>query len=416
MPAIIPVTVDSDDELLDASRRRLYGLTAEMTWTAKILQNASALLEWTHLAELNPDSTDPMGWDWDGSNLTIPDPTSNEDAGDFVGGVWVPWEQSFYQTPNGYLGVPEGAFISDGFSNFKRFALGGWYSPRAVGFTLTIDPTFHAEANGYDITFTPTLGGNIHPNGAYGPVSGAEDIAYTLEWKLNDGDWVEGDAATPYVQRIAKGLNHIMRLRLTDAYGRIYVFWRRFDIGNYPPVALFGWERDEENGLLVYFDGTLSSDRDGYITDWAWLYTADEAGEVAADVESISGTDSQPVVTFAESALPHVWAWLTVTDNDGATDTFGPQQILLKESPARFGSFVDAENHVLFSAVNDGDNVQVSRFPNGAASRELLAVIPDAKNPSLWRSGARTITLAYTDRSDGACKLLTSTDDGRTFT
>lgn len=102
------------------------------------------------------------------------------------------------------------------------------------------------------------------------------------------------------------------------------------------------------------------------------------------------------------------------------TDALGVKHARLKRititaETSRFGSFVDAATSVLFTAVNDGTGVQVSRFPNGAASRQLLARIEDAKNPSICRQASGIITLGYTKRSNGQFTVVQSGDDGRVF-
>lgn len=82
----------------------------------------------------------------------------------------------------------------------------------------------------------------------------------------------------------------------------------------------------------------------------------------------------------------------------------------------RFGSILDAAG-VLYSAVNDGDNVQIYRFPNGAASRQSLAVIPNAKNPSYaYDKRKNRHFVSYEDRSDGAQKMVYGLNSGREFT
>ena len=79
-----------------------------------------------------------------------------------------------------------------------------------------------------------------------------------------------------------------------------------------------------------------------------------------------------------------------------------------------FGSLTDATG-VLFSAVNEGSGVRVSKFKTGAASRELLALVADAKNPSIYKDTKNGLHLAYEDRTDSATKKIRSLDGGVTF-
>jgi len=80
-----------------------------------------------------------------------------------------------------------------------------------------------------------------------------------------------------------------------------------------------------------------------------------------------------------------------------------------------FGSFID-EMGVLHSAVNEATGVRISRFPDGAASRELLALIADAKNASYKYERATNIhLLSYESRTTGEHVLTTSRNGGRNF-
>lgn len=79
-----------------------------------------------------------------------------------------------------------------------------------------------------------------------------------------------------------------------------------------------------------------------------------------------------------------------------------------------FGSFVDAFG-TTYTAVNDGDNVQVSKFRTPTAARELLALVEDAKNPSLFQHDNGEIVLGITRKSGGDFVRALSTDFGETF-
>lgn len=176
-----------------------------------------------------------------------------------------------------------------------------------------------------------------------------------------------------------------------------------FYVRNVRPVASFTYS---QSGNTINVDASASSDEDSagiaaYQWDWDGDGTFDES-------------TSEPTASHTYDEEGEYTVKLRVLDMDG-----GESLIVAGEAVAaaggRFGSFVDATG-ALYSAVNDGDNVQVSRFRNGVASRELLAVIANAKNPSLtWNPSRNVQLLSYEDTSDGAQKLVVSRISGRAF-
>jgi hypothetical protein len=148
------------------------------------------------------------------------------------------------------------------------------------------------------------------------------------------------------------------------------------------------------------------------IVNYRFQYTDPDSGDLV-----IQDSDS-PALDVGELLASHegetLEVYLAVTSEQGCIGEYNGT-ITLKEDFVQFGSFIDRTG-TLYSAVNEGNNVRVSRFKQGVASRELLALVPNAKNPSLALVSARgTQLLSYEDRSDGAQKLVRSTDGGRTF-
>lgn len=102
-------------------------------------------------------------------------------------------------------------------------------------------------------------------------------------------------------------------------------------------------------------------------------------------------------------------------DSLGAVSNWAYVTIAATESDVGFGSIIDRTG-TIFSAVKDGDNVQVSRFPAGASSRELRAQILNASNPSYTLDKTtNTHYVSYADRSTGAQMVVKSVDGGRTW-
>ncbi len=79
-------------------------------------------------------------------------------------------------------------------------------------------------------------------------------------------------------------------------------------IENQPPVAVAQAATTASAGTLVTFNASTSSDADGTIADFAWDFGDDVAG---------SGALAQHIYNLAGTFT----ATLTVTDDDGATDT-----------------------------------------------------------------------------------------------
>ena len=97
------------------------------------------------------------------------------------------------------------------------------------------------------------------------------------------------------------------------------------DLGNQPPTANAGGNQtvtdtDDGGDEAVTLDGSGSSDPDGTIASWVWT---ENAAEIA--------TGESPLVTFAVGV--HT-VTLTVTDNEGATDT---DNVVITVEPAPSG-------------------------------------------------------------------------------
>lgn len=165
----------------------------------------------------------------------------------------------------------------------------------------------------------------------------------------------------------------------------------------------------------------------GSIADYpasSWVMTKDQgAGEGDGNVYVSSDDPQGFIVTPSTATAP---AQLTIYIAEDATTTADLIYYIDAEgatykalfgfgSPDKIASFLD-ESGTLYTAVNDGDNVQVARFKTGTASRELLALIPNAKNPSYaYNRQSNRHFVSYEDRSDGAQKLVASDNSGKEF-
>lgn len=202
----------------------------------------------------------------------------------------------------------------------------------------------------------------------------------------------------------------------------------RFYVTDTAPVAHFsingvampaGQQQDEEGDFSFDASASTAGSRQveditnvatvylvpASITSYAWVFTKLFPSSTVFDTAS--------TVTHSQSELDSnsYTALLTITNSFGTTDTETgsyrvPEQII--------GTWLDNVGW-MFSAVNDGQDVQVSAFPNGAGSRQLLAVIEDAKNPSIYKNFRNQLFLSYQERGTDITKVVFSLDNGRTF-
>lgn len=231
-----------------------------------------------------------------------------------------------------------------------------------------------------------------------------------------------------------------LRLRVVDTLGRSSV-WHRVP---FKPVGAIDFSypngttvpptvTEVNSGDEFTLDSAPSFDPDGDIVETVWeaLFASErdpDTGEPLYDAaaDDFFGIDSTAIRT---------WLYLTeagdyrirlmLRDNDGFSNAYYVPQpsgypparyptLMFRVVGGPFGSFVDGTAGVLYTAVNEDTGVRVSRFLNGAASRELLARIDDAHSPSIYQDSTRTIHLGLR-RSDDVYVTLKSTDDGRTF-
>jgi len=403
MPAVIPTTpvpFTPDDTVA------VYNLTGAMTWA--LVTYLGGFEGWRHPPYL-ASSENPLGYAWDGTNITVPDPSEDlSPYGSFVGGVYVPAEAGYYLTPQGLVATPQSDFIDDPdrVSDYKLCTVGAWSTTNWCSFEYSSPHRlpYVPEINGHEWTFTPSVGSYV-TGGGIGSGELIPDLEFTLSWKVDDGEWQPGAVDTPFLTRVAKG-QHVMRLRVLDEYGRVFVYFRRFSRFNDPPAARFNYAI--KPGLNTFeFDATASSDGDGYIANYDWQYEH-EGGEAPVVVDSTTGPPNKPVVQFgSSSAGKEIKVTLTVTDNDGATDRTW-LHITLK-NVSRFGSVLDAV-HSLYIAANSSDDVTVTEYRGLAGFREI-ARIDGATNPAIFKNSRNHLVCGYT-ATDGKYRRAVATSFG----
>ena len=141
---------------------------------------------------------------------------------------------------------------------------------------------------------------------------------------------------------------------------------------NQPPVANAGGAQTVSGFSAVILDGTSSSDPDGSIDSWQWQQTAGPVVELAA-------TDN-PQTSFTAPDLPQgadLVFTLTVTDNEGASDTASTMVAVAGTDPSlRYtvaGAVITSTSQALDGDTNDPSNPLVA---NGSIATAQALVSP----------------------------------------
>ena len=152
--------------------------------------------------------------------------------------------------------------------------------------------------------------------------------------------------------------------------------------------------------LTVNFDGSTSRDTDGTIVSYAWNF-----GEAGA-------TGSGAQVSYQYTTPGTYTVSLTVTDNDGQSDTENVQITVLDSTPVNQGPVADAGSDQVVVDTDNSGSETVSLDGSGSSDSDGTIVsyewvengsqIATGVNPDVDLSvGSHTITLTVTD-DDGA--------------
>jgi hypothetical protein len=161
---------------------------------------------------------------------------------------------------------------------------------------------------------TITVGENVTLDGSGSTDSDGNIVSY--EWSTGD------TGVNPVISGLAEG-THTITLTVTDDDGATdtdtVVITVEPVAGNQDPVADAGPDQTITEGGSVILDGSGSSDSDGTVTAYSWL------------VDGSTYTGVSPIITgLTEGTYTAV---LTVTDNEGATDTDEMQITVTSSSP-----------------------------------------------------------------------------------
>ncbi|HCP32377.1 TPA: hypothetical protein DIT45_03945, partial [Candidatus Acetothermia bacterium] len=130
----------------------------------------------------------------------------------------------------------------------------------------------------------------------------------SYSWNFGDGN--TGSVVAPYNRFAAPG-TYTVTLTVTDDDGASDTKTHTVQVGptNQPPVASFNYSPPSPEVLeWVRFDGSSSHDPDGSITSYSWNFGDGNTGSIVAPYNRFTAPGTYTVT-------------LTVTDDDGASDT-----------------------------------------------------------------------------------------------
>jgi len=234
-----------------------------------------------------------------------------------------------------------------------------------------------------------------------GGSSDADGQIVSWDWDFGDGELDAGEAV---VHTFAAAQVYVVRLTVTDDAGAtdsdtavITVTEEAQPPDNQPPVADAGADVEAKPGEDVGLDGGGSSDPDGSIAAYAWDFGDGETAEGAQATHAWAGAGRYTVT-------------LTVTDDDGATDT-DTLVAVVSEEPVE-----PVENEPPVASAGDDQQVAVGRpvtFDGSASADpdgELVSWAWDygdgtsgtgqVSSHTYEQGGVFTVTLVVTDEED----------------
>ena len=261
---------------------------------------------------------------------------------------------------------------------------------------MTLTVTDDDGAQDTTAQVVPVRGPNLAPTAAFtftvnGPTVDFTDQSTDPDFgdNVTEWEWDFGDIFTDTAQNpshtYAAGGTYNVTLTVTDSYGASDTTSKDVMVssGNQPPTAGFIYSAIT---LTAIFTDT-SSDPDGSISAWSWNFD-----------DGATSTLKDPVHAYAVPGTYDVV--LTVTDDDGVTDTLG-QQITVSGGGA-------TEMHIeelSTDSVNDIDNVGTWIALVTIEVRDDAGdLVPNATVTGRWSKGFYTNSTCTTD-ANGQCTV-----------
>jgi PKD repeat protein len=215
-------------------------------------------------------------------------------------------------------------------------------------------------------------------------------------WDFGDGNTATGVTVS---HAYADNGSYVVNLTVTDNEGATDSVNATKTINNRAPVASFIESVEVvDTGETVSFDASASDDPDGTIVDYLWDFGDGTTGS-GVSIQHAYSQDGTYTVT------------LTVTDNDGATDTITATKTVMNESPT--ANFTESAH-----TVNTGENIHFDASESYDPDGTIISYTWDfgdgntatgvVVNYAYGKNGEYNVTLTVVD-DDGASGSATAT-------
>lgn len=175
-----------------------------------------------------------------------------------------------------------------------------------------------------------------------------DNIVTNYTWDFGDG--TKNYSMNTTTHQYTKSGNYTVTLTITDSNDHTVEQTLNITVRNQPPVASFTYEPlYPEVGETVWFNDT-STDKDGYITNWTWMF------------QDGSNNYSQNT-TYLFSEFKNHNVTLTVVDNDGNASSI-KKEIILKKTYTELISSTMISSFDLRSEVNTKIMIKTSNTTN----------------------------------------------------
>ncbi|MEM2899682.1 MAG: PKD domain-containing protein, partial [Thermoplasmata archaeon] len=189
------------------------------------------------------------------------------------------------------------------------------YIPNSEGATRSVGAVITEPVNGYttdskvEITF----------NGSASTVGVGQNIT-NYQWYFDNGDVISGPDKDIVKYAFPKGGNYAVTLTVSNSVGETSSATVNVIILNRAPNPIASVIPPEPYAASpIVFDGTLSTDEDGYIVNWTWV------------IDGITRYGQSVVHTFPDNG--NYSYSLTVRDDQGKTSTFDSYVIVKNKPP-----------------------------------------------------------------------------------